>query len=340
MLNDNREFIRATDDAIVRGNPKSSALRFYAKGDALKVSVDWVQQFVDAGQSVSGTVRYYNRKVTFLKDDSAGLTYCGDETKAYNKDRETGKRSDGVTSSSDAYVFYNLQLEKDSKGVWQTEQMMSKRGGGGSAVPLSKTANAAKCGLVIGALTATIISSSPVAFAAGRAPGNVTKPGSQGGQPTGERRGQEIGAKITYNLSRNGAGGSVGAIQPVGDWTPPLCWFAPKYTPAQYNEDSWSVGGDQAEWVKKEKKQFEKGKPDEEFHLKDKDDGYWWGHFINRDRMDETAAWECMFRDPWWVKKGDDPKVEHAISPEILAGLAYEKIRVPDTSVSMKPEGA
>ncbi|MFH8559470.1 hypothetical protein [Streptomyces sp. NPDC017988] len=128
VLNDNREFIRATDDAIVRGNPKSSALKFYAKGDALKVSVDWVQQFVDAGQSVSGTVRYYNRKVTFLKDGSAGLTYCGDESKAYNKDRKTGKRSDGVSSSNDAYVYYNLHLEKDPKGVWQAEQMMSKRG--------------------------------------------------------------------------------------------------------------------------------------------------------------------------------------------------------------------
>ncbi|MEU1017747.1 hypothetical protein [Streptomyces sp. NPDC005898] len=128
VLNDNREFIRATDDAIIRGDPKSSALRFYAKSDALKVSVDWVQQFVDAGQTVSGTVRYYNREVTFLKDGTAGLTYCGDETKAYNKDRKTGKRSDGVSSSSDAYVFYNLHLEKDSKGVWQAEQMMSKRG--------------------------------------------------------------------------------------------------------------------------------------------------------------------------------------------------------------------
>ncbi|MBM7168906.1 hypothetical protein JQK87_10855 [Streptomyces sp. G44] len=89
VLNGNREFIRATDYAIVHGNPKSSALRFYAKGDALKVSVDWVQQFVDAGQSVGGTVRYYNRKVTFLKDGSAELTYCGDESKAYNKDRRT-----------------------------------------------------------------------------------------------------------------------------------------------------------------------------------------------------------------------------------------------------------
>ncbi|MFI1680615.1 hypothetical protein [Streptomyces sp. NPDC020607] len=128
VLDDNQQFIRATDDAVVRGNPKSAALRFYAKGEALKVSVDWVKQFVDAGQSVSGTVRYYNRKVTFLKDGSAGLTYCGDETKAYNKDRKTGKRSDGVSSSNDAYVFYNLHLEKDPRGVWQVEQMMSKRG--------------------------------------------------------------------------------------------------------------------------------------------------------------------------------------------------------------------
>lgn len=128
VLNDNKEFIRATDDAIIRGNPKSSALRFYAKGEALKDSVEWVQQFVDAGQSVTGTVRYYNRKVALLKDGSAGLTYCGDETKAYNKDRKTGKRSDGVSSSGDAYVFYNLHLEKDSKGIWQVDQMMSKRG--------------------------------------------------------------------------------------------------------------------------------------------------------------------------------------------------------------------
>ncbi|MEU1021073.1 hypothetical protein ABZ366_02990 [Streptomyces sp. NPDC005904] len=207
-------------------------------------------------------------------------------------------------------------------------------------MPLTKTA---KCGLVIGALTAVLVSGSPVAFAEGRAPGGGAKPDSQGGQPAGEKEGQEIGAKITYNLSRNGSGGNVGAIQPVGDWTPPPCWFAPKYTPGQYKaymKESWSVGGDQAEWVKEEKKQFSKGQPDADFHMKDKGDGYWWGHFINRDRMDETAAWECMFRDPWWVKKGDDPKVEHAISPEILAGLAYEKIRVPDTSVTMKPQGA
>ncbi|UQA93755.1 hypothetical protein [Streptomyces halobius] len=128
VLKDNQEFIRATDDAIIRGVPDSDALKFYAKSDALKASVEWVQQFVDAGQSITGTVRYFNRQVTFLKDGSAGLTYCGDETKAYNKDRKTGKRTDGASSVADAYVFYNLRLEKDEKGVWQAAQMMSKRG--------------------------------------------------------------------------------------------------------------------------------------------------------------------------------------------------------------------
>ncbi|UQA93754.1 hypothetical protein [Streptomyces halobius] len=205
-------------------------------------------------------------------------------------------------------------------------------------MPLKKTGRI----LAVALVAVTFASTSSEALANGRAPGRGPKPGSQGGQPSGEKKGQEIASKITYDLTKNGSGGSVGAVTPVGDWTPPPCWFAPKYTPDQYKawwEDLWSYGPDEAEWVKKSKKKFGKGAPDENFHKDDTGKGYWWGHFINRDRMDETAAWECFSRDPWWVKKGEDPKVEHAISPKILAGLAYDKIRVPDTAVSMNPNG-
>ncbi|MEK8171314.1 hypothetical protein NKH77_23310 [Streptomyces sp. M19] len=39
------------------------------------------------------------------------------------------------------------------------------------------------------------------------------------------------------------------------------------------------------------------------------------------------------------MENGDPPRVENAISPEILAGLAYGRLQVPSTDVDMSPGG-
>ncbi|UFQ15957.1 MULTISPECIES: hypothetical protein [Streptomyces] len=127
VLRDNAEYLRAIDEAIEKQDPKSEAIVFYSKDSALLGTVDWVSGFIKDGTTVTGTVRYFNRKVVFSKDGSAGLTYCADESKGYTKDRKTQKVN--VTKpTKNSYVFYNDRLRKNAKGVWQVTKSTSERG--------------------------------------------------------------------------------------------------------------------------------------------------------------------------------------------------------------------
>ncbi|MFC7896369.1 hypothetical protein [Streptomyces sp. NPDC057381] len=127
VLKDNAEYLRAIDEAIGKQNPKSEAVAFYSKDAAYLGSVEWISGFVKDGVTVTGTVRYFDRKVTFSEDGSAGLVYCADESKGYTKDVKSGKVN--VTEASkDSYVLYNDRLRKNDKGVWQTTKSTSERG--------------------------------------------------------------------------------------------------------------------------------------------------------------------------------------------------------------------
>jgi hypothetical protein len=57
----------------------------------------------------------------------ATLSYCGDESKVFDKVIKTGhvKRT---APDKTSYVLYNTQLRKNSQGVWQTVQAFSQRG--------------------------------------------------------------------------------------------------------------------------------------------------------------------------------------------------------------------
>ncbi|MET7762334.1 hypothetical protein ABZS71_09905 [Streptomyces sp. NPDC005393] len=127
VLADNERNILAEDDAIIRGDAKSPALKFYNQGEALIGAFDWVQKYLDADLTFTGTIRYFDRRVTLVGDNKASLAYCGDESKAYNKNRKT-KKVDKAAPSADSYVLYNSRLVKNDKGVWQTTKLISKRG--------------------------------------------------------------------------------------------------------------------------------------------------------------------------------------------------------------------
>ncbi|WP_031042313.1 hypothetical protein [Streptomyces sp. NRRL F-5650] len=127
VLKDNAEYLRAIDEAIGKQDPKSEAVGFYSKDAAFLGSVEWISGFVKDGVTVTGTVRYFDRKVTFSEDGSAGLVYCADESKGYTKDTKTGKVN--VTEATkQSYVLYNDRLRKNDKGVWQTTKSSSERG--------------------------------------------------------------------------------------------------------------------------------------------------------------------------------------------------------------------
>ncbi|WP_409059077.1 hypothetical protein [Streptomyces sp. SYP-A7185] len=129
VLADSERGIDAESDAIVRGAPSSAALRFYNKGDTLAWEAKYVQSFVDAGISYKGTIRYFDRRVAVVDDQTATLVYCADESEAVNTDRRTGKtKRTGQTKRDDNYVLYNTRLTLSPKGVWQTTKGFSKRG--------------------------------------------------------------------------------------------------------------------------------------------------------------------------------------------------------------------
>ncbi|MFC8129040.1 hypothetical protein [Streptomyces sp. NPDC057302] len=127
VLRDNAEYLRAVDEAIGDQKPRSKAVAFYSKGSAYLDSVEWIGGFVEDGTTVTGTVRYFDRRVTFSEDGSAGLTYCGDESKGFTKDLKT-KRTNVTPVTKDSYVFYNDRLRKNSKGVWQLTKSVAERG--------------------------------------------------------------------------------------------------------------------------------------------------------------------------------------------------------------------
>ncbi|GGP94325.1 lipoprotein [Streptomyces pseudogriseolus] len=113
--------------AVTKGDPESPALRFYQSGSALAGSQDWVKGIVDAGLTYSGSVRYFAPEIRVFDKQSAGVSYCADESKAYNKNRKTNK-VDKTPATDDSYVLYSTRLEKNDQGVWQTTKLESERG--------------------------------------------------------------------------------------------------------------------------------------------------------------------------------------------------------------------
>ncbi|MER5564431.1 hypothetical protein ABT071_38260, partial [Streptomyces sp. NPDC002506] len=63
--------------------------------------------------------------------------------------------------------------------------------------------------------------------------------GAKGATPTGGSSTSDgtlsaTAGGVVYDRSKNGTGNSTGPVTAVGNWTPPACWYAPKYSPAQF----------------------------------------------------------------------------------------------------------
>ncbi|MFJ3761164.1 hypothetical protein [Streptomyces sp. NPDC090080] len=127
VLADGAERARAEDAAITGTDPKGEGLAYYNTGKALEATLSWVAQFKKADVTITGVVRYYDRKVTLRSKTSAILTFCGDESKGFSKNKKTHKVNK-TPVNKDSYVSYNTRLDKNSDGVWQTSQIISTRG--------------------------------------------------------------------------------------------------------------------------------------------------------------------------------------------------------------------
>ncbi|MFJ8188236.1 hypothetical protein ACIQ8D_00320 [Streptomyces sp. NPDC096094] len=127
VLADNERMINSIDEAITVDAEEHPALKFYSKGDALMAAASYVQSFYESGTTWTGSTRYYDREVALSGQSTATVTYCGDETKSYSKDRKT-KEVKKTPGDSDDYVSYSARMKKSAEGVWQTTNVVSERG--------------------------------------------------------------------------------------------------------------------------------------------------------------------------------------------------------------------
>ncbi|KAF4406178.1 MULTISPECIES: hypothetical protein [Streptomyces] len=127
VLADSAERIRAMDAAIVNADPDSPAVLFYSHRVAQASAQKSIKWYKDEGYSLTGTFRYYDREVSFDDDKTAVVTYCGDESKGFAKERDSGKVLKTPVRKT-SYVRYVARQKKNADGVWQTSHMRTERG--------------------------------------------------------------------------------------------------------------------------------------------------------------------------------------------------------------------
>ncbi|MEW2522139.1 hypothetical protein [Actinacidiphila alni] len=167
-----------------------------------------------------------------------------------------------------------------------------------------------------------------------------------GNQQNGNADGQDLSATaggVKFDDSKNGSGPSVGPVTSVTNWSPPPCWYAPEWSPQafkDYVEPIWAVDSTGAEWDATQRDRYVNGKPYKDFNLDKAGKGYWWTSYVPEGGAGVPGALDCT--EPYfWVDTGDAPpaNIKNALTPDVLAQLAYAHIRVPDTDITLNPAG-
>ncbi|MFJ4549613.1 hypothetical protein ACIP4X_10325 [Streptomyces sp. NPDC088817] len=207
-------------------------------------------------------------------------------------------------------------------------------------------------------VTAAVLGSGSNAYADGPR-SNTTVPSAD--QPSGSSDGKGgLSARvshirITYVSGGNGGGkqGSLGTVDP--NWKPPACWYEPAFTSAGLKKFVDSDGGGDVgiheSWFGKElwTDHYRDGKPADNFDLhsptnssadgyKDYNldkDGYFWRGVAPDPAA--PASWNCG-RVMFWVDAGQLPDDPNAPTPKTLAEYAYNKVKVPETEIELKPQ--
>lgn len=140
-----------------------------------------------------------------------------------------------------------------------------------------------------------------------------------------------LGAFVNFVYSNPGSSGTSMTSGDL-DWSPPTCWYAPKYSPEEFEtylqEHNYpgSAGADLYEQYFNE--------TDGKYHKGD--EGSWWQLTVDLNQEDLSCAYEM---DPYEFIGPDfppPPGVEIP-DPELLAMLAYERIKLPTPPVDLKP---
>ncbi|MGW6273812.1 hypothetical protein [Streptomyces sp. NPDC055060] len=185
---------------------------------------------------------------------------------------------------------------------------------------------------------------------------NQNPPGPSGGANSNTLHAGVGTTNIKVAQVSGGHGGSAGkGLAPVDpNWKPPACWYEPVATSEEVkaateqlkkapNENLVPVTPSLSWGEQLMVDTFEKGKSPSDgiksyknFNLGK--DGKFWRGVVNPAMEDDPEAYDCE-EILFWQDAGTLPTIDNAPTPEVLASYAYDKIKVPDTKVELKPEG-
>ncbi|MEU8960917.1 hypothetical protein AB0C89_04315 [Streptomyces sp. NPDC048491] len=197
--------------------------------------------------------------------------------------------------------------------------------------------------LPVVALAASYVLLAPGTAVAGWGPGHSDGE-VQPGQGTGS--GATIASKVTFTpppppATANGTSHAT----PVGNWTPPACWYEPR-TAAEFAKETEagysSVANDarQPSYAKSAVGQYREIYKDgkyKNYNLDKSDEGTFYVAVRDPDRWLTPEAQACD-EMPFWVKNGETPPVKSAVTPEVLAQLAYKKLPLPTEKALLRPD--
>ncbi|MEU9224471.1 hypothetical protein AB0D40_08895 [Streptomyces massasporeus] len=127
ILADSEQSIKAVDLAIVNQDALDKPYLYYYEGEAAAGTQTFIQAYVKAKARVTGAYRFYDPVVSVRGNGSGSLVYCEDQSKAYDMYLKT-KKVNKTPTTKNSYVLYNTLLQKNDKGVWVIEKILSQRG--------------------------------------------------------------------------------------------------------------------------------------------------------------------------------------------------------------------
>jgi hypothetical protein len=187
-------------------------------------------------------------------------------------------------------------------------------------------------------------------------------------EPTGNGRGAAVSlegdsdktgihaaARIQYSGAVTGDGSRGNVTSADVNWTPPPCWYAPYLGAKDFKEKmskdiesqmkAPGMGGHAGAALNELERHYEdeygwSNTPGyKDYNVDNDGKGMFWAAVQNPAEPDPLKRNSCDDL-PFWVNNGETPppQYEQAISPEILAALAYQHMQLPDTEVTLAPE--
>ncbi|MCL2731809.1 MAG: hypothetical protein FWE15_17500 [Actinomycetia bacterium] len=127
ILTDQGYGLQAIYVALTKGDPELPLLHKYVIEDALATWSGSIKAGKEQHLTVTGDLRFYNRKVVSATSTTAGVTFCEDQRYSYDKHTDTGK-IDKTKPSANSFVFHTALMNKSADGTWQMTNYKSQRG--------------------------------------------------------------------------------------------------------------------------------------------------------------------------------------------------------------------